>query len=470
MGMPASQSQSKFGLVVLLAVVMILVVAHTGSRLGEVSAPIPPAPASTARRVPRPLPAARGPASNLQAPAPPKTPTSLEKPAVSAALPERLKPPGKAPEQVPDDGPLAGLDDDPPAGQAAKAAREDRPGGEKDDPLLPPVKRVGDDDRREQNGDKVVSGGKKATLDVEDDDSYKERMSLLQPHLVKDREALEISSCAREHALFDNEGKPCRDLKAHIYDQRICASTLKGARYMTCVPPKNGSTYHKGLIFRILGHPDFYKIGAVHNDEEYRSKMKLENFTNEDIAAYFADKDIPKYAIVRNPMIRTLSGYINSVENEDVWEERNLHNMTHAFQQWIDDRFPKGHSRLINRRKQNPHVRSQFEYCGYRHNDFYKQWKIFKFEEPEKYVKYIYEIVPRKYLDDGWGDYRNTSFSDFVLGPRSRSHNPHEKFAEYIGSMKYFDQLERAVRDETEFFGYQKEVARLRAEVEMALG
>lgn len=276
-----------------------------------------------------------------------------------------------------------------------------------------------------------------------------------------------IGSCGRRDALFNTMGKACVDLVEKVYDQRICASTVKGARYLTCVPPKNGSSYHKGIIFRLLGHPFYYKIGQVHSDEEYKSKMKLDNFTSDQIASLFADRTVPKYAIVRNPLIRTLSGYLNSVE-EAVHKRDETITPSEAFQNWIRKVYPKGFSVRETEKKQNPHVRTQFKYCGFQHDDFYKQWTIFKFEEPEKYVDFIYDIVPRKYLDNRWGDHLNTSFRDFVLGPRTRSHNPSERFVEYIGSLETFDQLASALQDETIFFGYQKEVAELRKVVEKA--
>lgn len=275
--------------------------------------------------------------------------------------------------------------------------------------------------------------------------------------------------CDRPNALFDRSGKPCGDLVKISQRQNMFVSTVEGARFVTCVPPKNGNSYHKGVIFRLLGDPKYYDFRTVHFKEEVLENMRVENFTSDEIASFFTDPAWPKYAVVRNPLLRTLSGYINSVEH-------NLHSIgttrsrEESFQLWVRASFVSTYKPRITGGHRNQHVRSQFRFCGFNYDDMYKRWTIFKFEEPKGYVDYIYNTIPHVHLDDGWGDNMNNSFREFVLGPRSRTHDTSGKFASFIGSLELFDQLADALREETEFFGYKKAVADLRIDVENKLG
>lgn len=168
-------------------------------------------------------------------------------------------------------------------------------------------------------------------------------------------------------------------------------------------------------------------------------------------------------------MLRILSGYFQVIEEMMQNGDRKngvVRSREEAFQAWVRKVYlrKEGYS-LRDQEGLNRHVRSQFRSCGFRYKGMYEKWKIFKFEEPASYVDYIYRYVDRQYLDDGWGDDSNLSYRDFVLGPRTRTWNTSELFGKFIGSVELFDDFAGVMREETEYFGYQKEVAELRATV-----
>lgn len=199
--------------------------------------------------------------------------------------------------------------------------------------------------------------------------------------------------------------------------------------------------------------------------------MRLDMLTNEKIASYFADDSFPKYAIIRNPVIRTLSGYINSIENKEQNAKDGLTD-PQAFQLFIQKRFPANYSYLVEHNlvsSQNRHFRSQLNFCAFRQPDFRVRWHVFKFEQPEKFTDYIYSIVPHQFLDNGWGPGLNISFREYETVSRSRSHNPDARFAEYIVSMESLDHLVKALDYEIKYLGYEKEVAALRKNMQLVL-
>lgn len=289
------------------------------------------------------------------------------------------------------------------------------------------------------------------------------------PKILAANVQVNTSTCERDNAFFTTTGKPCRkDLPEVIYDERIGVINRNGARYMVCAPSKNGSTYHYGILIRILGGTRYNTKGGVHKNLTLRNEMVLQNYPNDDIASFFGDKTLKKYAIIRNPVIRTLSGYLNTLEDKEQNVVRSLTN-PEAFQEWIKKQYPPGYSvlsELDTHRKKNQHVRTQLQFCCFRYADFRNQWTVFKFEEPEKYLDYIYDTVPHEYLKDGWGLGQNKNFRDFVLGPKTRTNNPEQRFAEYIGSLEMFEYLVKAMEDETKFFGYEEDVAELRRKMQ----
>lgn len=98
-----------------------------------------------------------------------------------------------------------------------------------------------------------------------------------------------------------------------------------------------------------------------------------------------------------------------------------------------------------------------------------KVFKIFRVEEPEEYVEYLYSIIPEKYLRDGWGRKDNLSFRDHVLGPRKRTGNTNEKFERYFDNLEVFDHMAKILEQDIDVLGYRDEINELRANLKNRL-
>lgn len=249
------------------------------------------------------------------------------------------------------------------------------------------------------------------------------------------------------------------DLAEAVRRQLIYAIDTPKIRYACCVPPKNGCTYHFGLLYRIAGIEDYESTPVVH-DNGNKAGLNIERFSPVEIRDWLEDDAVPKYAIVRNPMMRTLSAYLDKVEPELPPNEQTVDH----FENWIMQEFPKGKMTSGKRPKTNPHWMPQTEFCGVRAN-LHSKFRVFHFEEPQDYVDYIYDIIPREFLDDGWRRRDTVSLKEFMLGPKTRTAGTSSKFSKYFRSLKIFDHLAGELRRDTEVFGYEKEVASLRKQV-----
>lgn len=246
------------------------------------------------------------------------------------------------------------------------------------------------------------------------------------------------------------------DLVAAVRWQKIFAISTPKTRYAACIPPKNGCTYHIALLHRINGVKDYEVVPVIHDIEKKRA-LDMERFSQEEARKWLEDEHIPKYLVVRNPMMRTLSAYLDKIARMLRVEERTVEH----FEEWVMQEFPKGRTSAKKRVKMDPHWLPQTQYCGVK-SKLHTRFRIFRFEEPEELIDYIYEFVPKEFLDDGWRKPDNVSLREFMLGPRKRTGSTSSKFPKYFRSLDVFDHLARELSDDIETFGYQKEVAELR--------
>lgn len=239
----------------------------------------------------------------------------------------------------------------------------------------------------------------------------------------------------------------------------MCAVREPDAKYVVCVPGKNGSTYHRGLIYRILGVKGYYIKGEVHFNMEARSRMDMEHFSNKEIEGLMTDDDVPRYAMIRNPMQRTLSGYLTTRASHlpaGTDKKEDFRNFVRVYLKGIKDVG-----------KLNTRVRPQMEFCGFRRAGWKKKYRLFRVEEPDTYVDFLEEYVPAKYIDNGWGKAKNLTFREFVLGPRTRTHGTDEQFFEYVRDLDVFDVIADRMGEDIDFLGYREDVTRQRKELEV---
>lgn len=189
--------------------------------------------------------------------------------------------------------------------------------------------------------------------------------------------------------------------------------------------------------------------------------MDITRFSNKEIVDWLRDVHVPKYIVVRNPMTRTLSAYIDKVERYLTDADKN----SQAFADWIELEFPVGSGKDETGRRWNAHWRAQTYFCGFRTPNIHKAFRVLRFEHTEEIVDYLYSFVPRIYLDDGWGGDANVSMRDFMLGPRKRTGNTEDRFLEYFTNVKVFDRLARELALDIEMLDYRQEVEQLREKV-----
>lgn len=269
-----------------------------------------------------------------------------------------------------------------------------------------------------------------------------------------------ISGCeSRQHAIATN-GTPCIDLKRAMVGQLIYITDTDKAKYLYCGIPKNGCTYHLALQNRLYGEDDYEAPYVVHNKSVkwYKSMFKQES---EEIARMLTNSSMPKYLVVRNPLRRTLSAYLDKVQSnfpEENWS-------VELFHKWVYEQFPKTGPAGGRWLRINPHWRPQLEFCGYKVRDIQTYFKVFRVEEPQEYVDFLYEIVPDEFLSAGWGKGRNISFREHALGPRRRTGNTDDKFLKYYNKLEVFDHIAHVLQHDIRVLGYSDEVARLRESV-----
>lgn len=273
--------------------------------------------------------------------------------------------------------------------------------------------------------------------------------------------ATQTHTCEGDKHAVDDDGKPCiEDLEYRLYRSVIYVVDRPNIQYMVCAIPKNGCTYHLALINRIYGEQNFESTGIVH-DIERKRVYRLSARGTEKAARMLVNSSIPKYAVVRNPLQRTMSAYLNKVEAFLPEKDHTVEN----FHAWVYKEFPKDMPLDRSWKGMNPHWVPQTQFCGFNVRDVHTYFKIFRVEEPEDYVDFIYKYVPEEYLKDGWSGEDNLSFRDYVLGPRTRTEGTSEKFLKYFSSLEVFDHMAQVLSDDIKAFGYQEEVEQLRASV-----
>lgn len=279
--------------------------------------------------------------------------------------------------------------------------------------------------------------------------------------LVGSDVAEETHTCESAKNAVDDDGNSCMpDLQYRLFRSVIYVVDKPGITYMVCAIPKNGCTYHLAIINRIYGEEDFESTGVVH-DVERKKNYKLSARGTDLAARMLVNASIPKYAVVRNPLQRLVSAYLNKVE---AFMPENEHTVDN-FHKWIYKEFPKDMSLDRSWEGMNPHWMPQMQFCGFNVRDVHTYFKIFRVEEPEDYVNFIYKHVPEEYLKDGWSPENNLSFREYVLGPRERTEGTSEKFLKYFNNLEVFDHVSKVLADDITSLGYQQDVKRLRDSV-----
>lgn len=258
-----------------------------------------------------------------------------------------------------------------------------------------------------------------------------------------------------DSAVIDSFGTPCLDLTSFLASQQIFMHDSDNLSYAFCAIPKNGCTYHKAVMHRAMGYP----YEGPHNVHDPENVVRLQR-AYPKIAELLLSETVPKYVIIRNPMHRVLSAYLNKVESK--YKKVSL-KTPESFHKWIyeDEALKPG----MDWRKRNPHWASQLRFCGFKVRDFSSYFRIFRVEQPVEYVDYMESFLPENILKDGWDMPHNRSFREHVLGPRTRTENTSARFLRYMGNLRTFDYLSEVYREDIELLGYRDGVEKLREEL-----
>lgn len=269
--------------------------------------------------------------------------------------------------------------------------------------------------------------------------------------------------CEESRRCVDRNGVPCVNLQYWLRSSVIYVVDRPDVKYLTCAIPKNGCSYHLSLVHRIHGEKNYSLLPVIH-DSQRKAELKLSARSPMQIAGFLSDNTIPKYVIVRNPLSRLLSAFLDKVLFELPKEVDAVTN----FHTWIYDTFPSHRPKNGIWKTVNPHWRRQVEFCGFKRLGVASNFNIFRFEEPDEFIDFLYKTVPEKYLNDGWGptgsqnSSRSSNFRDFVLGPRKRTRNTDERFWEFFNNLEVFDHVANTFEEDITMFNYGEEVTLMR--------
>jgi len=227
-----------------------------------------------------------------------------------------------------------------------------------------------------------------------------------------------------------------------------------------CAIPKNACTQYKGLLFRIKGDMRYLSAAHVHSLGSERGKpmniTRVTELDDKEGAEFLRGAGVERFAIVRNPVVRVLSGFMDksglfpcSREEFRAWVRRTF----------VDDMENKCGVQV------NQHWKSQLCFCGFRVAAPGEVFRIFHYENVDEVVRYLDGVIEdKKVLSTGWGRQRDVSFLEsFSSSQRVKGHTTQAatKVAEWF-DLETFDYLVNVLRPEIDSLGYQGEIAEIR--------
>lgn len=257
-----------------------------------------------------------------------------------------------------------------------------------------------------------------------------------------------------------------RDAATLLSNQAVFAIKTDDVKYVVCPLPKVGSSYHIGLMLRAIGVNDYENFSVIH-DLDRKASLDVTRLGHGGIMEWYRDINVPKYVVVRNPMVRVLSAYLDKIERHLPEGEKNVA----SFEKWLAKEFSPGlwaNGRILDEAQRiDPHWRPQSYFCGFRTRSLASPFKRFKFEDPAPIVEYLYKLIPSRLLADGWGRGKDISMRDYMLAPKTRTSGTEDKMSTYFANITIFDQIVNELRFDIDLFGYTKDVDELREEIKL---
>lgn len=171
-----------------------------------------------------------------------------------------------------------------------------------------------------------------------------------------------------------------------------------------CLPAKNGCTYWKALFMRMSGNPLWDS-----SDETARHNPETANLSQ--AWGYLAQKDMLSLMLVRNPIVRILSGYMDKASDTSGYYADMLapitseYNVSKAgFSKFLDFVLPS----VLNHTSDS-HWSQQLDHCGLPQN---ASWDIYlKVECRVHWAPSLFEhFSMTPWTDSGWGQDKSSPF------------------------------------------------------------
>lgn len=285
------------------------------------------------------------------------------------------------------------------------------------------------------------------------------RIFIIHPHLRKLYDPITVSTPTRSNISISRLLPILRVQPRALSRLYLADDNATNTKYAYCSIGKNGCTYQLAIIHRIHGiQPDWKNLPSIH-EKSLLKEWQAEYSSDKKVRA-FLEGPVERYVIVRNPIMRTLSAYRDKIEGFYSQEKRREAQPVTLFSRWVFEQFPHN-ANIPYLRRIDIHWMPQTLQCGFDHPGFLDLFRVFRFEEPESNIDYIERLVPEHVLKDGWGE-QNTSFRRFVTEPHLRTGNTSEIFWQYYANVGVFDQVAKAMVNDTINLGYKEEVDEMR--------
>lgn len=232
-------------------------------------------------------------------------------------------------------------------------------------------------------------------------------------------------------------------------------------RFVMCLIHKNANTQFKELLLRLRGRS--FEPQNVHM-AYYRHPdiPQISELPDEEAIEVLTDFETPKYAVVRNPLVRILSAYRDKVERKTVVNDP-MEEFSKFAQRWYEKKPAPWHScdEWIH---MDRHWVPQICFCGFHQKP--QLFTIFKYEDIHSFMDELEDRLPRSVMSDGWGLAHNVSLRRSFEPAEKTEHatSTEDHFYEYY-SLKTFDLMARKLQPEINLFGYQAEISRMRRQV-----
>eukprot|EP00179_Madagascaria_erythrocladioides_P025187 CAMPEP_0198336612 /NCGR_PEP_ID=MMETSP1450-20131203/21089_1 /TAXON_ID=753684 ORGANISM="Madagascaria erythrocladiodes, Strain CCMP3234" /NCGR_SAMPLE_ID=MMETSP1450 /ASSEMBLY_ACC=CAM_ASM_001115 /LENGTH=327 /DNA_ID=CAMNT_0044041363 /DNA_START=156 /DNA_END=1139 /DNA_ORIENTATION=- len=233
----------------------------------------------------------------------------------------------------------------------------------------------------------------------------------------------------------------------------------KKYHFVHCSLPKNGCTQQKSLLRRLNGDDGYLNPKRIHQAPAKDGLTRITSLPDQQAIAVLSDPAVPKYMLPRNPVLRTLSAYIDKIESKSQHP---------GFPDWVVREFgrkPPPRTSCEAFAGMDQHWRPQICFCGLLHTPLlYRQ---FKFEDPQPMVDFLYGILPLEILESGWGRNGTASFRENFSASQKSSHfhGTDEKYLHYF-TPEVFEILVTVLQPEIELFGYQKDIVQMRTAIQ----